>query len=96
MGEQEQLMAGLQFLISKGIHLRTITESDLEGPYLTWFNDAEVCRENMHHVYPYTPENAKSYIQEANRDRHRLVLAIIRSKDDKHIGNSVQGREDNW
>jgi len=80
-------MVGIPFLIGKEIYLRALVETDSEGPYPTWFNDAEVCRENSHHIFPYRFEDAHAYIQEANRGPHHLVLAIICNKDDIHIGN---------
>jgi len=80
-------MVGIPFLIAKEIYLRALVETDSEGQYPTWFNDAEVCRGNSHHIFPYTLEDAHAYIQEANRGRHHLILAIVTSKDDTHIGN---------
>jgi RimJ/RimL family protein N-acetyltransferase len=85
-------MAGIPFLVGKKVYLRALTESDSEGSYPTWFNDADVCRWNSHHIFPYTPEDARAYIQQANSDHSRLVLAVVRSKDDVHIGNIALDR----
>jgi len=80
-------MSGIPFLIGKEIYLRPLVEGDSEGAYPRWFNDAEVCRGNTHHIFPYTAEDARAYIQRANSDHRQLFLAIIRREDDTHIGN---------
>lgn len=80
-------MDGIPFIKGKQIYLRPLVDSDSEGEYPMWFNDMEVCRENSHHIFPYTLEEAREYIQQANRDFHHLILAIATRKDDKHIGN---------
>ena len=80
-------MAGIPFLIGEKIYLRALVETDSEGPYPTWFNDAEVCRGNTHHIFPYTVDAARAYIQRASSDQRQLVLAIVRREDDTHIGN---------
>lgn len=80
-------MSGIPFIKGKKIYLRPLVESDSEGQYPTWFNDAEVCRGNSHHILPYTLDDTHSYIQQANRGQHHLILAIVTSKNDTHIGN---------
>lgn len=87
-------MANTPFLIGKEVYLRALVESDSEGPYPKWFNDAEVCRGNAHHIFPYTVDAARAYIQRVNSDPCHLVLAIICSKDDAHIGNIALERID--
>ena len=80
-------MVGIPFLIGKEVYLRALVEVDSEGQYPMWFNDADVCRENSHHIFPYTLDQAREYIQQTDKDRHHLILAIVCHKDDKHIGN---------
>lgn len=75
------------FLKGKQLYLRPLLESDAQGPYVSWFNDEEVCRGNSHHVFPYTPEMALAYIRTAAQGQDKLVLAILLDKDDRHIGN---------
>lgn len=77
----------IPFLVGKNIYLRALTPSDADGPYPAWLNNAEVCLENQHHRFPYTVEDGREYIQRVNSDRTRLVLAVVRKKDDVHIGN---------
>jgi len=80
-------MTDIPFLAGKDIYLRPLVESDCDGPYPSWFNDLETCRGNSHHIFPYTPEAAREYVRQSNTVKDKLVLAIIRSKDNAHIGN---------
>jgi RimJ/RimL family protein N-acetyltransferase len=59
----------------------------LEGNYIQWLNDEDVCKYNSHHVFPYQRENAVSYIKGVVNSQTALVLAIILQKGDTHIGN---------
>jgi RimJ/RimL family protein N-acetyltransferase len=77
----------MPFLVGEKIYLRSLEEADAEGPYTTWFNDEEVCFGNSHHVFPYTFETALGYIRHSHETRNSLILAIILSEDDRHIGN---------
>lgn len=80
------------FLEGRSLFLRPLVAADAEGPYPTWFNDAEVCRGNSHHVFPYRPEEARAYIEESARRRDRLVLAVVLRDGERHIGNiALQG-----
>ena len=75
------------FLAGPRIYLRALLESDADGPYPCWFNDAEVCRGNSHHVFPYTREGAVAYIKHAGQTRDSLILAVILREGHRHIGN---------
>lgn len=75
------------FLKGDFLYLRSLVESDVEGPYVAWFNDEEVCRSNSHYLFPYTPEEALSYIHHARQTREALILAIVLHERDQHIGN---------
>ena len=82
------------FLRGPNVSLRPLTPEDTSGPYLEWFNDAEVCAANGHHRYPFTAEQALVFIQEAQQFRDHLVLAIVANGDDRHIGNIALKRID--
>jgi RimJ/RimL family protein N-acetyltransferase len=75
------------FLRGQRIDLRALLETDADGPYAGWFNDAETCRGNSHHVRPYSPDDARRYIRETAADPAVLVLAIVQRDDGRHIGN---------
>lgn len=49
------------FLIGENIYLRGLCEQDLEGDYVSWLNDPDVCRFNSHHIFPYGKKAAQTY-----------------------------------
>jgi [ribosomal protein S5]-alanine N-acetyltransferase len=75
------------FLVGSNVYLRGLEERDLEGGYVSWFNDEEVCKYNSHHVFPYNYEQAKKYILWTHVTRGALILAIVLKSNNKHIGN---------
>jgi ribosomal-protein-alanine N-acetyltransferase len=78
------------YQIGDNYFLRALCESDLEGPYMSWFEDQEVCRFNSHGKFFPNVEYFRSYINSPN-DCSRIVWAICH-QDDGHIGNiSLQG-----
>jgi [ribosomal protein S5]-alanine N-acetyltransferase len=79
--------ASLSFLNGSRVYLRALLESDADGAYVGWFNDAEVCRGNSHHVFPYTREGALAYIKHAGQTRDSLILAVVVREGHRHIGN---------
>jgi [ribosomal protein S5]-alanine N-acetyltransferase len=74
------------FLAGEVVALRPLVESDADGPYPGWLNDAEVCRHNSHHVFPYTPEQAREWIRSIP-SRGELVLAVTLRGEQTHVGN---------
>jgi [ribosomal protein S5]-alanine N-acetyltransferase len=82
------MISTVSFLIGERIYLRSLQLDDAEGPYLSWFNNDEVCRGNSHHVYPYVLEEAREYILTTHKKHtESLVLAIISKDNEHHIGN---------
>ena len=75
------------FLRGERIDLRPLVEADADGPYVSWFNDADTCRGNSHHVRPYSAADARAYIARVAAAPDQLVLAIERREDGRHIGN---------
>jgi RimJ/RimL family protein N-acetyltransferase len=78
------------FLSGPRVRLRALSAADVDGPYLTWFNDPEVSGLNSHHVFPYTREAALRWVSALADRRDALVLAV--ELDGRHVGNiSLQG-----
>jgi RimJ/RimL family protein N-acetyltransferase len=75
------------FLADDVVALRHLVPADVDGPYLEWFNDLEVCRLNSHGVFPYTRDEALDWVGALPRRRDALVLAITLRDDDRHVGN---------
>lgn len=84
----------IPFLRGDNIYLRSLVPGDADGGYLGWFNDPEVCTHNQHHRIPFTKAEAQAYISAVQRFDNELVLAIVRTQDDRHIGNIALTRID--
>ena len=79
------------FIEGELVYLRALNEDDLNGNYISWLNDAEVCKYNAHHRFVNTKEKTKSYIDSVNNSNTNLVLAVCYKEDNAHIGNiSIQ------
>lgn len=79
------------FIEGEQVYLRALNENDLNGNYVNWLNDAEVCKYNAHHRFVNTKEKTKSYIDSVNNSNTNLVLAVCYKEDNTHIGNiSIQ------
>jgi [ribosomal protein S5]-alanine N-acetyltransferase len=79
-------MDNIVFFKGERIHLRALMEKDLTSSYLQWLNDEEVCRNNSHAVFPNTEQRMKTYYNSI-QNQLNVVLAIIHSDTDRHIGN---------
>ncbi len=66
-------------------HVRPLAESDIEGPYPSWFEDQEVCKYNSHGKFFKNLDYFRSFHQGLNGE-DQLVWAISH-KTDGHIGN---------
>ncbi len=75
------------FLIGEKIYLRALNPEDINGNYINWLNDEEVCKNNSHHIFPYTASQAAQFISNVAGSKSELVLAVILKKDNIHIGN---------
>jgi RimJ/RimL family protein N-acetyltransferase len=82
------------FLRGPRLYLRPLQESDVDGAYPGWLNDAEVCGGNSHHVFPYTRAEALEYVRTVAGNRRDIVLAMVVAADDRHIGNISLARID--
>lgn len=82
------------FMRGESIYLRPLEESDADGDYPSWLNDAEVCGGNSHHRYPYTRSAAREYIARAAKSRDEIVLAVVTSEAGRHVGNVALKRID--
>jgi RimJ/RimL family protein N-acetyltransferase len=65
--------------------VRLLQESDLDGPYPSWFEDQEVCGYNSHGKFFKTLAYFRSYLDGLDSE-DQMVWAICH-KTDGHIGN---------
>jgi RimJ/RimL family protein N-acetyltransferase len=78
------------YRISEDYFVRSFRESDLSGPYPSWFEDQEVCKYNSHGKFFRTQEYFQSFYDSLNGD-DQVVWAICHDEDG-HVGNiSLQG-----
>jgi RimJ/RimL family protein N-acetyltransferase len=75
------------FLEGTRLYLRGLTEEDASGNYPAWFNDAQVCEFNSHHVFPYGRKDAEAYIRSTYEAKESLILAVVLKDKHIHIGN---------
>lgn len=73
------------YQLSEEYFVRALRESDLDGSYLSWFEDQEVCAYNSHGKFFKTRDYFADYITSQNRES-QVVWAICHHVDG-HIGN---------
>lgn len=88
-------MDNIVFLKGERIHLRSLSEQDLNNEYLQWLNDEEVCQFNSHAVFPNTEGKMRSYFAGLQNQQNTVVLAIVHIESKKHIGN-ISLQNINW
>lgn len=71
--------------LGNGYYARPLQESDLNGPYMSWFRDQEVCRFNSHGKFAKTESEFRDYVARINRGD--TVVWAVCHVDDGHIGN---------
>lgn len=73
------------YRLSPEYFVRSLLETDVDGPYPGWFEDQEVCRYNSHGKLFKTRAHFRDYVRGLD-DGASLVWAICHSVDG-HIGN---------
>lgn len=74
-------------LDAERIYLKPLSMEELNGNYVAWLNDSEVCRYNSHGDEKYTRGMAVKYIKSLNGDTSKEVWAVYLKKKAVHIGN---------
>ena len=76
------------FLMGERCYLRPLRETDIEGNWLHWFNDPEVTRYMLRGSFPTTVESQTDFYRSVTAGGDSdLVLAIVASDGDVHVGN---------
>lgn len=68
-----------------GYFVVPLRQEHVEGPYLDWFNDQEVCRFNSHGTFPLARAAAQLFVEQANSATN--LTWAIEHVDYGHIGN---------
>lgn len=69
------------------IYLKRLSMDELDGNYIHWLNDKDVCRYNSHGETPYTREMAETFIRALENNASREVYAVYLKDNNIHIGN---------
>ena len=76
------------FLRGSVCYLRPLARTDVDGPWAHWFNDTEVTRHMLRGTLPTTVDEQAAYYESVvTGSESDLVLAIVCSEDDRHVGN---------
>ncbi|MFA4876146.1 MAG: GNAT family protein [Methanoregula sp.] len=81
------MFSSTAFLVGPRVYLRPMNEKDVEGSYIRWLNDKDICHGNSHHIFPYTRNDALDYIKNTSESGSDLILAVVLNEGDRHIGN---------
>ena len=73
------------YKIKNGYYVRGLNELDLEGPYISWFEDQEVCKFNSHGKLINNKQYFRDYVLSSG-GMSEMVWAICNDVDG-HIGN---------
>ena len=73
------------YQLSDDYYVRSLRESDLDGPYPGWFEDQELTNYNSHGKFFKNRAYFQAYIDSINNENH--VVWAICHRDDGHIGN---------
>ena len=78
------------YRLPKKYFLRVLQASDIDGPYMSWFEDQDVSRWNSHGKFFKNATYFQAYLNGLNSE-DQVTWAICHA-DDGHIGNiSLQG-----
>jgi ribosomal-protein-alanine N-acetyltransferase len=75
------------FLVGDRVFLRGLERADITGPWLQWFNDAEVTRYMYRGAFPNSVEGHTDFYESVVKGSGDLVLAICDKTSQEHIGN---------
>jgi [ribosomal protein S5]-alanine N-acetyltransferase len=69
------------------IGVRGLSVKELEGNYVHWFGDAQVCAFNSHFAYPKSVEGLRQFIAQLDNTSEHIVWAIYDRAEGVHVGN---------
>lgn len=72
---------------SERLYLKKLSLLELEGNYVSWLNDKEVCKFNSHGDNEYTKEMATEFVNSLEKDNSKEVYAVYLKENNTHIGN---------
>jgi ribosomal-protein-alanine N-acetyltransferase len=79
------------YLQSERIYLREVRVSDVNEDYYRWMNDPEITRYLESRFFPNDIDSLKEYVNQRQKDRNSVSLAIMIKGEERHIGNIKLG-----
>ena len=76
---------GHVFIRGEGVALRALRESDLDGPWYSWFNDPDVTWFQNKGLQVNTVASQRKFFEHLQHDRSQVTLAI--EHEGRHVGN---------
>lgn len=74
-------------LESERLYFKKLSLKELDGNYVSWLNDWEVCKFNSHGEIEYTEKMAVDFINSLANNSSKMVYAVYLKENDTHIGN---------
>jgi [ribosomal protein S5]-alanine N-acetyltransferase len=71
--------------------LRPLTAGDADGPYLGWMSNPNVLRHLEARHIRHDRASLRAFIETSNADPSTLLLGLVVTADDRHIGNIKLG-----
>lgn len=79
------------YLQGEQIYLREVRVSDVNEGYYHWMNDPEITRYLESRFFTNDIESLKEYVNQRQKDRNSVFLAIVVKGEEKHVGNIKLG-----
>jgi RimJ/RimL family protein N-acetyltransferase len=76
------------------LRLRAMAEADAGPNYVRWMNDPDIVRYTESRFTDHTIEDIRRYIRATRDDPNSLLLAMVITNDQRHIGNIKIGPVD--
>ena len=74
------------YTVGKNIYLRHPTQEDAMGSWYEWFSDEDTTRYLDARYWPNSLESQAEFYDSLNSDKSKLVLSIIETTNNRHIG----------
>ena len=78
-------------IVLQRLTLRTLSETDADGPYLQWMRDPEILQYLEARFRTFTHDDLARYVQTMNADPRVFLFGILITDTAQHIGNIKLG-----
>ncbi|MEO5580065.1 MAG: GNAT family N-acetyltransferase [Gemmatimonadaceae bacterium] len=88
---EARVIADGERLAGEGIYLRLVEPGDCGEAYLSWLNDPKVSRFLETRWREQTDASIRDFVRAMRQGASNYLFAIVRTNDDRHIGNVKLG-----